>query len=50
MKTEGKQICDEIISEGTISKSAGTSYAKVCGVGEKDNSEVLCAKNTRTKG
>ena len=44
VKTEGKQICDEIISEDTISNSAGTSNAKVCGVGEKDDSEASCAK------
>ena len=44
VKTEEKQICDEIISKDIISNSAGTSNATVRGVGEKDDSEVSCAK------
>ena len=44
VKTEGKQIRDETISEHTISDSAGTSSAKVCGVDEKDDSEVISTK------
>ena len=44
VRTEGKQIRDESISEDALSDCAGTSYTKVCGVKEKEDSEVLCTK------